>query len=433
MAKDGKLTATPRLRFPEFRKATGWRFLPLGQLLSRPPEYGMNAAAIPYSDSMPTYLRITDIDDDGRFARDGKVSVGADVNEDNYLADGDIVLARTGASVGKSYRYREDDGRLVYAGFLIRVKPEIKKLSPQLLASYLTTDAYWKWVGVTSARSGQPGINGTEYAGLLIPIPTSEVDEYGLAEQQKIADCLTSLDELIAAQGRKVEALKAHKRSLMQQLFPQEGETQPRLRFPKFRDAVEWEETTLDQLVDIQSGGTPSKANPAFWNGSIPWISAKDMKQLFLEDSEDHISKAAIEDGAKLVSEGTLLMLTRGMTLLKDVPICVLRREMTFNQDVKALRPKSEVDGLFLALMLLGIKDRLLKMVDVAGHGTGKLNTDELRSLELVTPQPAEQQRIADCLSSLDARIAAETEKLAALKTHKQGLMQQLFPVAEGV
>ncbi len=90
------------------------------------------------------------------------------------------------------------------------------------------------------------------------------------------------------------------------------------------------------------------------------------------------------------------------------------------------------MDGLFLAFLLLGNKQRLLKMVDVAGHGTGKLNTDELKALELVSPQPAEQQRIADCLSALDARIAAEAGKLAALKTHKKGLMQQLFPSPEG-
>jgi type I restriction enzyme S subunit len=157
------------------------------------------------------------------------------------------------------------------------------------------------------------------------------------------------------------------------------------------------------------------------------------MKQLFLEDAEDHISTAAVEDGARVVPAGTLLMLTRGMMLLKDVPICVLRREMAINQDVKALRPKGDVNGLFLAFLLLGNKHRLLTMVDIAGHGTGKLNTDELRALELQCPQPAEQQCIADCLSALDARINAESNELATLKTYKQGLMQQLFPSPEGV
>jgi type I restriction enzyme S subunit len=251
------------------------------------------------------------------------------------------------------------------------------------------------------------------------------------AEQQKIADCLSSVDELIAAQARKVDALKTHKKGLMQQLFPREGEAQPRLRFPEFKNTGEWEEKRLEELVDIQSGATPSKANPAFWNGSVPWVTAKDMKRLFLDDAEDQISAAAIDDGARLVPPGSLLVLTRGMTLLKNVPICVLLREMSFNQDVKGLRPKDGVDGLFLAWMLSGSKQRLLAMVDIAGHGTGKLDTDELKALKLRLPPPAEQHRIATCLTTLDTLITAETQKYEALKTHKKGLMQQLFPSPE--
>jgi type I restriction enzyme S subunit len=119
------------------------------------------------------------------------------------------------------------------------------------------------------------------------------------------------------------------------------------------------------------------------------------------------------------------------MTLLKDVPICVLRREMSFNQDVKALRPKKDVNGLFLAFALLGNKQRLLKMVDIAGHGTGKLNTDELMAFELPVPRLGEQQKIATCLCSLDEMLAAQSRKVEGLKAHKQGLLQQLFPFLE--
>ena len=252
-------------------------------------------------------------------------------------------------------------------------------------------------------------------------------------EQRKIADCLRSVDDLIAAQARKVDALKSHKNGLMQRLFPREGENRPRLRFIEFQDAGAWITKTLIQLVDIQSGGTPSKENSAFWNGTVPWVSAKDMKRLFLEDSEDRISTEAVSDGARLVPPGTLLMLTRGMTLLKDVPICVTRCEMSFNQDVKALRPKNEVDGLFLAWILVSNKRRLLDMADIAGHGTGKLDTDKLKAFEVMLPQPLEQQRIANCLTSIDDVIAAQTQELEALKTHKKGLMQQLFPSAQAV
>ena len=102
-----------------------------------------------------------------------------------------------------------------------------------------------------------------------------------------------------------------------------------------------WRKTTLGDCADWQSGGTPFKGNPAFWSGTIPWVSAKDMKVFRLHDAEDHISTAAIGKGGKLVPAGTILLLVRGMTLHNDVPICVTMREMAFNQDQE--RPLNEV------------------------------------------------------------------------------------------
>ena len=207
----------PQLRFPEFRYAPDWERAALGTLLVRPPEYGANAAAVPFSEDLPAYIRITDIDDDGRFIPAPRVSVDIEPNDDQYLQPGDVVFARTGASVGKSYCHLGEGGRLVYAGFLIRVRPNPERLSSQFLAAYLSTWGYWDWVRLTSARSGQPGINGTEYASMPLPLPPDGRD---LAEQQKIADCIGSLDDLIAAEGRRLDALKQHKQGLMQQILP---------------------------------------------------------------------------------------------------------------------------------------------------------------------------------------------------------------------
>jgi type I restriction enzyme S subunit len=210
----------PRLRFPEFRDSPEWDVVPLGGLLDGKPEYGVNAAAVPFSEKLPAYLRITDIDEDGRFIPAGRASVDIDANDDNFMSNGDIALARTGASVGKSYPYREEDGRLIFAGFLIRIRPNKRKVVPAFLGNFLTTQQYWAWVRVTSARSGQPGINGTEYATLQVPIPPLSADGEELAEQQRIADCLSSLDDQITAGVHKLAALKLHKKGLMQQLFP---------------------------------------------------------------------------------------------------------------------------------------------------------------------------------------------------------------------
>ena len=204
----------PRLRFPEFQAAPEWEYAPLGKLLMNTPDYGVNAAAVPFSERLPKYLRITDISENGLYLSDKQVSVDLEPTTGNYLDEGDIVLARTGASVGKSYRYRKEDGKLVFAGFLIRVKPNRKRLVSNYLANFLTTVQFWKWVAITSARSGQPGINSTEYSSLAIPLPPT------LPEQQRIATCLTSLDDLITAQNAKLSALKTHKKGLMQQLFP---------------------------------------------------------------------------------------------------------------------------------------------------------------------------------------------------------------------
>lgn len=210
----------PRLRLPEFRDAGEWETRPLGGLLSRPPEYGVNAAAVNYSPDLPTYIRITDIDDDGNFLTENKASVDIDAADNHYLTEGDVVLARTGASVGKWYRYRPDDGRLVFAGFLIRISPDKNKLDSFFLSAFLATRRYWDWVGITSARSGQPGINGTEYASLPIPLPPKTRTDERPAEQQRIAAIFGSLDALIAAQARKLDVLRAHKKGLVQQIFP---------------------------------------------------------------------------------------------------------------------------------------------------------------------------------------------------------------------
>ena len=415
--EEAKPVVVPKLRFPEFRGEESWENKLIGPYLEDcsgrvPPD-----TDLPVNSSTREGLKRQDAYLDGRVLQNK--------NDYGVVPPGCLV-----------YRHMSDDGLFKFnineTGGEIAVSKEYpvfstKGLNSVFLLAKLNDGLDFKHFALSQKAGGTR--TRLYFSRLcewrtLLPYP---------AEQQKIAECLSSVDELLAAQARKVAELKAHKKGLMQQLFPREGEAQPKQRFPEFQDSKEWEVKRLEELVVIQSGATPSKANPAFWNGSVPWVTAKDMKRLFLDDAEDHISAAAIDDGARLVPPGSLLVLTRGMSLLKDVPICVLRREMSFNQDVKGLRPKDGVDGLFLAWMLSGSKQRLLAMVNIAGHGTGKLDTDELKTLELRLPPPAEQQRIASCLSSLDTLITAETQKHEALKTHKKGLMQQLFPSLDEV
>ena len=161
---------TGQIRLPGFRSK--WRVKRLRDCILSRPDYGINAPAVPFSDKLPTYIRITDISEHGRFCPDPRVSVNSATADQFYLREGDIVLARTGASVGKSYLYDSRDGKLVFAGFLIRVRPNPEILIPAFMAAYATTTAYWNWVRLMSMRSGQPGINGNEYAQLPLTLPS---------------------------------------------------------------------------------------------------------------------------------------------------------------------------------------------------------------------------------------------------------------------
>jgi type I restriction enzyme S subunit len=161
----------------------------------------------------------------------------------------------------------------------------------------------------------------------------------------------------------------------------------------------------LGDVVDFISGGTPDTSSPAYWNGDIPWVSAKDLKSFYLWDSEDHITQAGAAAGTRFARAGSTLLLVRGMTLLDDVPICVPRRDLTFNQDIKALVARCPLEPSYLPYFLLWKKPTLLAKVDLAGHGTGRLNTDELKRLEIALPSQLEQQRIAQILGALDDKI----------------------------
>ncbi|MEX2405640.1 MAG: restriction endonuclease subunit S [Candidatus Paceibacterota bacterium] len=191
---------------------SAWDVAELGSFLLQKPDYGINAPGVDYAEDLPTYIRITDISEDGKFISGNKKSVDHKDSSNYRLRNGDLLFARTGASVGKTYLYKPEDGDLVFAGFLIRVCPDKSKLLPQYLSYFVQTSIYWNWVRVMSTRSGQPGINGNEYSGMIIPVPP-------LSEQEEVIEVLSLFDEKISINRKLKEKLNLLKRALMQDLL----------------------------------------------------------------------------------------------------------------------------------------------------------------------------------------------------------------------
>lgn len=174
-----------------------------------------------------------------------------------------------------------------------------------------------------------------------------------------------------------------------------------------------WERTELGEIVTLQSGGTPNRATNIFWNGEVPWISAKDLKYFDLNDSIEHLTAIGAEH-LNVVPAGTILILVRGMGLFKDFPVGITTRPMAFNQDVKALHPNAKVNTRFLAHTLLAMRSAIMGRVDRAGHGTGRLVTDYLIALPVMLPPLPEQQRIVAVLDAWDQAIDQAERLIAA-------------------
>ncbi|PVX74138.1 restriction endonuclease subunit S [Paraburkholderia unamae] len=190
---------------------------------------------------------------------------------------------------------------------------------------------------------------------------------------------------------------------------------------------MQFEKRPLGEFVSLVSGNTPSKSNSSYWGGTIPWVSAKDMGDFWIEDSEDHLTESGSRVASRLVPPGTVLILTRGMTLHKRVPICRISRASTFNQDVKAVLPKGGLLARFLPYLLVGNHAKLHERVDSAGHGTGRLNTDSLLSLPVYVPRIAAQNEIADLGEAIDGRLRLLRQTNATLESIAQALFKSWF------
>ena len=278
----------------------------------------------------------------------------------------------------------------------------------------------------SGARSnGLLNISKETFFGVEIPTPAP-------AEQQKIAKCLSSVDEFIAAQARKVDALKTHKKGLMQQLFPREGETQPQVRFPEFEVSSDWEVKKLEDLAKRGSGHTPSKNHPEYYGGGIKWISLADSKRLdagLISETATEISSQGIKKSSAVLHGVGTVLISRdagvGKSAVMALPMAVSQHFIVWTCPVDLL------SNWFLYYLLQKMKPIFERIA--TGSTIKTIGLPFFKELRIAIPAVPEQQRIADCLISLDALITTETQKLEVLKSHKKGLQQQLFPSTERV
>jgi type I restriction enzyme S subunit len=219
--------------------------------------YGVGAEAVPFNGE-DKYIRITDIDDESHRYNPNPVVSPSYFSENHLLKKNDIVVARTGASVGKSYLYNRRDGKLVFAGFLMKFN--VSNVDARYVAYHFSTKRYWQWVNSESARTGQPGLNIQQLKQFSFPIPTDT------KEQQKIADALSGVDDIISALDEAIAKKRQIKEGLMQQLLT--GKT----RLPGFSD--EWEELELGSILSYEQPGPFLVHSTDYVDSGVPVLTA---------------------------------------------------------------------------------------------------------------------------------------------------------------
>lgn len=269
---------------------------------------------------------------------------------------------------------------------------------------------------------GNPKLMNGVMSEIIIPFPK-------LKEQQKIAACLSSLDDVIAGHEEKLTVLEEHKKGLMQNLFPQEGETQPKYRFPEFENDGDWVEKKLGEVAKFFKGKGISK-NDIIENGQISCIRYGELYTTYGETILNVKSKTNVEKSELFFSlKNDVIIPSSGETQIDIATAsCVMLDNIALGGDLNVIR--TEINGVFLSYYLNSAKKlEIAKMAQ--GNAVVHLYNHQLATLLITFPEPKEQQKIATVLSSVDELIVAQREKIEALKEHKKGLMQGLFPKIE--
>ena len=366
-------TLLPKLRFPEFQDAGEWEMKMLGDICDV-----LNNRRRPIS---------SDQREKGSYPYYGASGIVDYVND--FIFDERLLLV---GEDGAKWGAFEKTAFLAEGKYWVNNHAHVLNatgINDVLLENYLTMIDVSPFV----TGAAPPKLTLGKLKEIPVPVPSL------IPEQQKIADCLTSLDDLIAAQSQKVAALQAYKKGLLQNLFPAEGESVPRLRFPEFEE--NWDETSLGSVSDdISSGKDKNDSNGEY---------------------DLYGSTSVIGKTSRDTYDGSFILVARVGANAGFLTKVNGKFGVTDNTLVLSLNQSTNIDFVFYYLENFGL-NRL-----IFGSGQPLITGGQLKSLELFLPNVKEQQRIAELLSALDEQISAQGEALAALKVHKKGLLQGLF------
>lgn len=395
-----KCALVPKRRFPEFRDVEHWEVKTIDSQLDYQQPTAYLVSSTNYSDAYNTPVLTA-----------GKTFILGYTNEqDGVFCKNLPVIIFDDFTTG-----------MQFVDFAFKAKSSAMKiLQPKNGANIKFMYEAMQMISYEVAAHERHWIS--KFAPMLILVPPP-------AEQQKIADCLASIDEQIALEAKKLATLKTHKKGLMQQLFPAEGETMPQLRFPEFRDAGEWEEKELGQLGELVSGLTYSPEDVR--NVGLLVLRSSNVKNgvITLDDNvyvRDDIKGANLSrpnDILICVRNGSKSLIGKNALIPAGMPTCTHGAFMTIFRTVSTK----------FIFQLFQTEAYEKQVAADMGATINSINGNQLKKYKFFIPKSLEQKRIADCLGSLDDAIAVQSQKLNTLKLHKKGLMQQIFPMPHEV
>lgn len=399
----------PKIRFMNFNN--NWKYIMLGEI-SNSIEYGLNAAAKDF-DGIHKYLRITDIDDSSRLFLTDKLS-SPDVNftEEDYknykLQKNDLLFARTGASVGKTYLYRESDGEVYYAGFLIRARLR-DSFDGNFVFQQTLTDKYKQFIEITSQRSGQPGVNGKEYGEWKVGMTSYH-------EQSAIGSLFRTLDDLLVSYKDNLTNYQSLKATMLSKMFPKAGQTVPEIRLDGFEG--EWKSDTFESYLTESrilgdSGLDAKKITVKLWGKGVV---EKEEKYAGSSNTQYYIRKAGQFIYSKLD--------------FQNQAFGIVPTELDGYQSTLDL-PTFDVKGIDTKFLLEYVMRReFYEYQGLIANGSRKakrIHPDDFLSMPVRIPSLAEQQAIGVYFSNLDQLITSYQGKITQLDTLKKKLLQDMF------